>query len=284
MCNSFFPVDIPNKDEAFAKDKTHIKYNFPISVTLRQQLNVKLSNKFSYIVDCIKVGNKLVFSESYSRLISCNSDGTGVHYISLLHQPGCITEIDIDTVAVSCFGKTILMIKISTTTVISTIKTSKYCRAISYSDNKLYVAHVVNNNSIIEIMDLTGKVIRTIPLPSKGIVDITVNRGKIICINETSIYCCSLDGKLLWKFKDKMYQSLNRLTTDDENNVYVADLNSITVFFVSSDGNQYRELLSESDGLNMTSLIHFDKKENVLLVCSNVGGKAFLFDIKTEQI
>lgn len=278
----FFSDNVSTKNEAFGRAKTLFEYYFLIPFTLRQQFkNAKLFSNVSYIVDCIKIGNKLVFTDSYRKMMSCNSDGTNVHHISMPHKPGYITEIDSDTVAVSCIDRTILIIKLSTTGVISTIKTSKFCRAISYNDNNLYA--VVDNNSI-HMMDMTGNNIRIIPLPSVYIVDMTVDRDTIVYIDETSIYCCSTYGKLIWKFEIGIDASLNCVTTDDENNVYVADLNSTSVFVVSGNGNRCRTLFGKSNWLNRTGGIYFDRKEKILLVCNNEDEKAFLFDINTELI
>ncbi|XP_052075807.1 uncharacterized protein LOC127713885 [Mytilus californianus] len=164
----------PNKEEA--QDQASVKTNIPVCVTLRQQLNIKKSsNKNPTILSCIKIGNTLVFTDcSNKRLIFCNSDSTDIHHIPLSYRPDYITEININTVAVSCVGKsTILIINISKGSVTSTINTSGYCSGISYNDNNLYV---VIDWSIIHVMDLAGKVIRTIPLPSGLIFDFTVDR------------------------------------------------------------------------------------------------------------
>ncbi|CAG2186399.1 unnamed protein product [Mytilus edulis] len=267
----------PNK-EAFDEDQAYVKNNLPVSVTLRQQLNItKSSNEIMSISSCIKTGNTLVFTDySNKRLIICNSDGTDIHHIPLSYKPYYITEIDSNTVAVSCIDSTILIINISTRSVTSTINTSGYCYGISYNDNNLYV---VIDRSIIHVMDLTGKVIRTIPIPTDGIHDITVDRDRLVCIDYTSIYCCSLDGKVMWKFKMDKFQDLTRVTTDNEGNVYVTNEETNTVIVVSDDGKHHKELLTESDGLDDPWGIYFDKKENVLLVCNERDGNAFLFDV-----
>ncbi|VDH95465.1 Hypothetical predicted protein [Mytilus galloprovincialis] len=88
-------------------------------------------------------------------------------------------------------------------------------------------------------MDLTGKVIRTIPAPSNYIWDITVDRDRLVCIDNTSIYCCSLDGKVMWKFKKDEFQDLTRVTTDNEGNVYVTNEETHTVIVVSDDGKHH---------------------------------------------
>ncbi|CAG2245248.1 unnamed protein product [Mytilus edulis] len=172
----------PNK-EAFDEDQAYVKNNFPVSVTLRQQLNIKKSkNESQFITSCIKTGNTLVFTDyDNRRLIICNSDGTDIHHIPLSYAPYYITEIDSNTVAVSCrYDRTILIINISTRSITSTINTSGVCYGISYNDNNLYV---VIGGSTIHVMDLTGKVIRTIPVPTDGIHDITVDRDRLVCID-----------------------------------------------------------------------------------------------------
>ncbi|CAG2254098.1 unnamed protein product [Mytilus edulis] len=171
-------------EESFTQAQTPVKYNLPIFVTLRKQLNItKRSNEILSITSCIKQGNTLVFTDyNNNRLIICNSDGTDIHHIPLSYKPRYITEIDSNTVAVSCsIYSTILIINISTRSITSTIKTSGYCYGISYNDNNLYV---VIDGSIIHVMDLTGKVIRTIPLPSDAFIrDITVDRYRLVCMD-----------------------------------------------------------------------------------------------------
>ncbi|CAC5423932.1 unnamed protein product [Mytilus coruscus] len=181
-----------------------------------------------------------------------------------------MTVVNINTVAVSCgYNRTILIINISTGSVTSTINTSGDCYGISYNDNNLYV---VISYSIIHVMDLTGKVI---PLPSDGITNITVDRDRLVCIDPTSIYCCSLDGKLIWKFKQDKFQDLRRVTTDNEGNVYATSYYTNTVVVISDDGQHHRELLTKSDGLNGPWGIYFDKKENILLVCNYLTERLF---------
>ncbi|VDI71244.1 Hypothetical predicted protein [Mytilus galloprovincialis] len=188
------PENDSNKEEA--QDQTPVKTNLPVSVNLRQQINIKQStNEDLAISSCIKTGNTLMFTDfRNNRLIICNSDGTDIHYIPLSYEPQYITEIDGNTVAVSCtYDNTILIIDISSRSVTSTINTRGNCYGISYNDNNLYV---VISLSMIHVMDLTGKVIRAIPVPSYGIDDITVDRDRLVCKDSTSIYCCSLDGKV----------------------------------------------------------------------------------------
>ncbi|XP_076086758.1 uncharacterized protein LOC143057341 [Mytilus galloprovincialis] len=164
-------------EESFTQAQTPVKYNLPIFVTLRKQLHIKKSkNEILSITSCIKTGNTLVFTDcDNKRLIICNSDGSDIDHIPLSCKPRFITEIDSNTVAVSCWKSTILIINISTRSITSKINTNGDCYGISYNDNNLYV---VIDWRIIHVMNLTGKVIRTIPVPSYNIFDITVDRDR----------------------------------------------------------------------------------------------------------
>ncbi|XP_063409148.1 uncharacterized protein LOC134692619 [Mytilus trossulus] len=277
------PKNESDKEKDFARDQISVETNLPVSVTLRQQINIKKStNESQYISSCIKIGNTLVFTDYHNnRLIICNSDGTDIHHIPLSYAPFYISEVESNTVAVSgTYFKTIQIINMSTRSVTSTINTrGDRCDGISYNDNNLYVVIAMRK---IHVMDLTGKVIRTIPVPTYGIGDITVDRNRLICIDTTSIYCCSLNGEVMWKFEKDEYQDLRRVTTDKEGNVYVTNEWISTVIVVSDDGKHHRELLTESDGLDRPCGIYFDKKENILIVNNDVDAKTFLFDVNKK--
>ncbi|CAC5362597.1 unnamed protein product [Mytilus coruscus] len=268
---------------AFIQAQTPVKSNLPVSVTLRKQFNINMPlTDHLDIMSCIKIGNKLMFTDLYNkRLNICNSDGTDINHIPVPYDSWFLTEVDSNTVAVSCIGKIIPIIDISTGSITDAIRTNHPCLGISYYDNNLYV---VIQYRKIQVMDLTGKKIRTIPLPSDSIINITVARDRLVCIDAISIYCCSLDGKLIWKFENDKYHNLSGVTTDDEGNVYVTNGENHNVVVVCDNGKHYREILSGSNGLNGPSGIYFDKQENVLLVCNYRDGEAFLFDVKKNKI
>ncbi|VDI04705.1 Hypothetical predicted protein [Mytilus galloprovincialis] len=269
-------------DKSCTQAQIPVKTNLPVSFTLRQQSTIKKSkNENTYIMSCIKIGDALVFTEDDSELIICNPDGTDIHHMHLSYRPSFLADVDVNTVAVGCaFHEAILIINISTRSVTSTINTSGKCTGISYIDNNLYV----NVDGFkIHVMDLTGKVKRSIPLPLHFSYDLAVERDRFVCLNSHFIHCYSLDGKLIWNFKADQGQDFRRVTIDNKGNVYVTDCGKNTVFVVSDDGKQYRVFLSESDGLNKPWGIYFEKKENILLVSNNNDGKAFLFDVKKTK-
>lgn len=100
--------------------------------------------------------------------------------------------------------------------------------------------------------------------------------------DKTSIYCCSLEGKPIWKLNKDEYQDLHGVTTDNEGNVYATNWKCAQVF-VTDDGKHCRELLTETDGLDDPWGIHFDTQEKMLLVCNYKNRKAFLFDVRGKH-
>ncbi|CAC5403197.1 unnamed protein product [Mytilus coruscus] len=267
--------------ETFTQAQTPVPCNLPVSVTLRQKVNIEWPEKIDReFLNCIKLGNKLVLLASNTRFLNiCNVDGTDAHHIPLPYTPWYITEVDHNTLAVSCTrDKVILIIDISTGYVTGTIKLRNYCYGISYDNEYLYV---VIDRKIIHVMNMTGNLIRTITSPSVSSIDITVHKDRYVCINLSSINCYYLDGKLKWKFENgKFENNFHSVTVDEKGNVYVTDRTSDTIVAVSADGRNSSEILSATDGLLSPSGIHYDRDENILLVCNFWAHTVFLFDVK----
>lgn len=271
-----FSENIPIKKEAWNM------WNRAQVPVLPRRVAVILSREFKIdcyeIVDCAKVGNRLVFTGESpdARLIICEEDGRVVHFMSLDYRPLYVTEVDSNTVAVSCtLDRTILIIDVSTGSITSSIKTSDVCDGIAYADNCLYV---VIEGSTIQEMDLTGTITRTIRLPVYSITSISMLGNKVVCIDGMTTFCFSLYGELIWEISRPGYNDLHRITTDDDGNVYVTDGHRRTVAVISDNGTRFGEILVESNELVFPYSLHFDKNECKLVVCSHFYGKVLLFD------
>ncbi|XP_063431289.1 uncharacterized protein LOC134713952 [Mytilus trossulus] len=277
---TLFPINLENivtKEESFPRAQAAVKDNMHVSATFRKHVDIKSKeNKSQDIKDCIKIGNMLLFTEdNKNQLIIYNANGTLERTIHLDSEPWYLTEINRNTVAVSCpRAKTVLIINIYTGSVSDKIITKDNCFGLSYND----YLYVIVGSSLLCVMDLAGKVIRTCTLKLVDNCNITVHKNLLVCIKKNTLICCfSLDGKVIWEFEEYKYKRLRRVTTDDEGNVYVTDEDTNVVLVISKDGKKIKEILTESDGMVMPAGIHFDKKENVLMICSDE--EAWLFDI-----
>ncbi|VDI59551.1 Hypothetical predicted protein, partial [Mytilus galloprovincialis] len=283
IANSPTSEENTTTEESFSQAQTPVKYNLPVSVSLRQRIKIrKPKYKNLFITSCIKTGNTLVFTDTdNNRLIICNVDGTDFHHIPLPYKPYYMTEIDSNTVAVSYrYNWTIPIINISTRSVIRTIYTRTIFNGISYHENNLYFGI---GKRTIQVMNLTDEVIRTISVPSRGIFDITVDRDRLVYTDIRSIYCYSLDGERIWvTAKDDNTKNFRRVTTDNKGNVYATYTDTHTVEIIYDKGQQQRKLLNLSDGIYKPYGIFFDKEENILVVCSVEFGLVYLFDVKDK--
>ncbi|XP_076103272.1 uncharacterized protein LOC143072293 isoform X2 [Mytilus galloprovincialis] len=273
------PLHVSAPGASFTQAQAAVGDDIPVSATFRKHVDIKSKeNKSQDIKDCIKIGNMLLFTEQdKNQLIIYNADGTLERTFHLDYKPWFLTEINRNTVAVSCTSaKTVLIINIDTGSVNDKIRTKDFCFGISYNDYLYVMVGSSNKKSLLCVMDLAGKVIRT--LESVHSCHITVHKNMLVCIEDNKlIRCFSLDGKVIWEFQEDIYKRLRRVTTDNEGNVYVTNEDTNVVLVVSKDGKQCKEILTESDGMDMPAGIHFDKNENILMICSDRD--AWLFDI-----
>ena len=103
-------------------------------------------------------------------------------------------------------------------------------------------------------MDLSGTVQRM--LPSENL---TVESERIYYAVWSTIFCCDMYGKLLWKFQnEEVCASIAGIGSDSDENVYVAGNNTCNVVIVSPDGTNFKELLSESDQIKNPTSMSYD--------------------------
>ncbi|CAC5423738.1 unnamed protein product [Mytilus coruscus] len=255
-----FPVEEYTKWNVSKTIGEPVYLDFDIEAELFETDN-KLEQQLGKISDVITKhsngsGKK---NNTTATLLPISLDGTDIHHVSLPYPPHFITKVDSDTVAVSCTDiGIILIINISIGSVTSTITTKFKSKTIG------------------------GIAVDTRDLPYGISYYDDNNLNKLVWIDGTSVGCCSLDGKLIWRFLHMKYRYAFHMTIDDDGNVYFTDEQTYTVVVVADDGKHFKEILTKSDGLNEPRGIYFDIKENSLLVC-NQDGKAFLFDVKKKH-
>ena len=83
----------------------------------------------------------------------------------------------------------------------------------------------------------------------------------------------------MWNFRDQnVLRKPKGIALDKNRNVYVAGKGTNNVVVLSPDGKNYREILTQSDGLNNPYSLRINLDRNELLVC-NENGSAFLFSL-----
>lgn len=214
-------------------------------------------------------------------LLIYDINGSYNRKIKLSSNPLSISVINENDVAVSYYrGQRIEIISINTGKVKKVIETNDVIHVISYQNGLIYA--VVDDQNI-DVMSMTGKLIRSFKCPSKSIVQCLLTDTDSMFLTDPStgtLYCCDLYGSVKWKFTDDTINWPTKVITDGNGNVYVSCEVSNNVVVVSSDGKYHKELLSKKDGLKNLTAISYDKSNNCLLVCNEDYRDALLFDVK----
>ncbi|CAG2223137.1 unnamed protein product [Mytilus edulis] len=191
------------------------------------------------------------------------------------HRISCITIIDIETTQIKkCIA----------------LPSSNY--GIALNENRLiYVGH---KWGIYEINPLNESITDIVRNETASDSYIATFRDKIYLTNwrKNTVTCYNLQGNILWTFqKNGVLANPHGIDVDEIGNLYVVGTSSKNVVAISSDGQQYKEILSASDGLIKPFSLHYSESKKQLLV-AEFSDKAydspFLFriagDIETPGI
>lgn len=134
----------------------------------------------------------------------------------------------------------------------------------------------------IHLISCSDYSITTIPntvLPSNSYV--ATHAHKIFYTNpeENKVSCCAYDGTPVWEFiDDKVLQGPNGISLDDRGNVFVVGYNTSNILVISSNGKNYKQILTKENGLLDPIALFFDDLRKQLLVI-NGSKDAYLFNI-----
>ncbi|CAG2241049.1 unnamed protein product [Mytilus edulis] len=253
---------------------------FHFDVKLRQKFRLQ-SNQNSIIHECIITNDQLVFSDYVRNSLMINAiNGNSNREIKLSGIPFKISLINDNDIAVSTYRKFIEIISINTGQVKKKIVASGRTGSISYQNNLMF-ADIGHQK--IEVMNLTGEVIRSFIRPLKSTVLCLSSDTDSLFFSDAlnnTVYCCDLNGSDRWKFTAEMMKSPTGVTTDGNGYVYVICYISNNVVVVSPDGKHHKELLTAKDGLRNPTGIYYDKPNDCLLVYNKRLCDVFLFSVK----
>ncbi|CAG2225685.1 unnamed protein product [Mytilus edulis] len=147
---------------------------------------------------------------------------------------------------------------------------------VSHGDGKLYVVY----ENDIQVMDLSGRQLKTLKTAANGLACIKTSRDKIFYADNTTnqVHCCRLNGEELWKFECDLIEFPHDITVDSYKNVYVVGYSSNNLTIIQHDGKYSETLLTESDDLYHPTAVDFDTDKRTLLIC-NEEGKIALYKV-----
>ncbi|XP_053386625.1 E3 ubiquitin-protein ligase TRIM71-like [Mercenaria mercenaria] len=208
--------------------------------------------------------------------------------IELPSEPWDITKLTDNKVAVTFPNETITrlfrspeaMIRLITfsdlMSVVNTndIRVSPPCHGIAYSNNNLIVSN--EENGTVQILDMSGRIIRTIGKDSNGKPLFTKPWYLVVSPDNTTIYVSdyerhtvislTVDGKVKAIYKDDQLKHPRQLTVDESGAVYVCGRWSYNVHQLSSDLTKVKILLNKGQGMNSPMSVAYCKNNNTLYV------------------
>ncbi|XP_063399498.1 uncharacterized protein LOC134684146 [Mytilus trossulus] len=168
---------------------------------------------------------------------------------------------------------------------------SKQIKKIIPVDSHYYGIAVTPEGKLI--CSAAGKGIQMINLHNSSITDIVRdNQIPVDCYvaifgdkiyhtnnNSESVTCYDLQGTVEWTFQnERVLGGLVGISVDNDGNVYVVGESSNNVVVISTDGQQYKEVAKDSDGLFNPQCLDNNKNTNQLLV-SNFSTTAMTFTL-----
>jgi hypothetical protein len=245
--------------------------------------NIKIPKHISHRSrGCVICPNgKMLFTDSsHKKLFILNNDGTLDKEITCSpYDPRDVTLIDDSTVAVSTSGD-VRIINIDTKCTERVIKTTGSCYGIEYHKGTLLWCEESRGLNKIELSDdRNTTLVEDVKLPNQSFI--TTFGDKIFQTNHknNSVTCYTINGEKLWKFKDESVLMTPLCVAVDNNcNIYVTSGNYKKVIVLSPDGEQWRQLLDQNDGMSCPCAISIDKTTNNILI-TNVTGSALMYHI-----
>ena len=148
--------------------------------------------------------------------------------------------------------------------------------------NRLAIRAIQDSTSShILYLDPTGKLIDRVNITGLNSTHISLRDDTIKCTDwkTNTIYCYTLTGQQMWAFKDEnVLRAPIGIALDKNRNVYVAGRETNNVVVLSPDGENSREIVSNSEGLNKPYSLRINIDRSELLVC-NLRGPAFVFSL-----
>ena len=144
------------------------------------------------------------------------------------------------------------------------IQLDKRCYGVEVSGDKIYITCQNNpGEGEVRVFDLNGKLQRRL---GNGQDETFMFARPYYCTVNTSgekifvsdwdthtVVCMTVDGHIIYKYKDDDMQSPRGLYCDSEDNLLVCCSLSYTVQIITADGKKDRTLWSSKDGLNYPS-------------------------------
>ena len=257
-------------------------------LTRKTTVNVQTQVKRRFKIegcDILPDGKLLLIDQEGKRLLMFSNNGNyEKDIVRFSGKPYDVSYIGDNIVAVTIYDKhEVVFVNVITKTIINTVDVGHECYGTDFNLNRLAIRTIQSTTpSQIVYLDPKGKLINRVTIPGVYSTNISLRDDTIKCTywKSNKIHCYTLTGQHIWTFKDEnVLRNPVGIALDKHRNVYVAGYETNNVVVLSPDGNNGREILTKSDGLNEPYSLRINIDRDELLVCNN-RGPAFLFSLQ----
>ena len=159
------------------------------------------------------------------------------------------------------------------------------CRGVAVSRESIYISLADSEECKIGIYDLTGKQKLmigpynyndgTLLFKQPLYIDV-LNDEKIFVSdvdeksNTSTVYCLESNGNILYSVSDPSFKLCTGISVDENENLLLCDWKSHKIFFITKDGKEVSEFLTEKDGIYKPYTTSFRRSDGTLVVgCIN---------------
>ena len=263
-------------------------------VQSRSRVNVKAGDdkKTPFISSCAVMTNgDVVLCDIHNDKIKLlNSSGVLSGNMKLSSGPRDLSILDPTSVIVTLRANKQLQVvqvypQLKPGRVIQLDEKDKECWGVAVGKGELYVTCYNNDLGNVErgeirVLGLDGKVKRRLGVNQDGSFMfnwpyyITVNSsGEKIFVSgydTDTVTCISVDGRVIYTYKDGSMRGPRGLLCDSEDNILVCGLGSCNVQVLTADGKRQCTLLTARDGLkDPWSVAYRDSDDTLLVSCFN---------------
>jgi hypothetical protein len=228
---------------------------------------------------------KLVFAEREDKrlLMFSNNGNYEKDIVRFSGVPYEVSYTGENIVAVTIYDKReVVFVNVITNIITNTVYIGHQCCGTDFNLNRLAIRAIQDSTSShIVYLDPTGKLIDRVNITGLNSTHISLRDDTIKCTDwkTNTIYCYTLTGQQMWAFKDEnVLRAPIGIALDKNRNVYVAGRETNNVVVLSPDGENCREIVSNSEGLNKPYSLRINIDRSELLVC-NLRGPAFVFSL-----
>ncbi|VDI83822.1 Hypothetical predicted protein [Mytilus galloprovincialis] len=251
-------------------------------LSLKQNFKVKQTREDINISGCAMSPNGNILLTNYTSAVVMEYSVTGQHIksIAVSEPPFDVTAVDTDCIAVT-YGdwcQYTELINVAKQTEKKQIDYQKSCWGICHWNGKCYV---LIHESGVAVFDILGEKLKTIKLAT-SIVDylvVTDNRIFYADYGTSLVYCCDMEGKKVWEFKDIPIRGPTGISVNNYKNVFVASYHDHNLSVIQHDGKSSKTLLNDKTECKKPRPIHFNLEKKLLIVCNEKDGQVDIYTV-----